>query len=934
MKKIFTGIIGIILLISLSCSISVLAETSANDQTGSEYAVSSQADSNIVKGDEKYGINGLSIPYSTDKELSAGETLDVAVATSSADYTEIVSFGVRFTKTADGYSAQSFYNDGNAITLCGTSVAVSPSVGENVLLFKVKNQFNPDALAGLWEIRFNGEEVGLDVSPIEQTQASFTDGYGWVNAAYNGNSNVNVALGSITCSQDAMHDLTTDFGSAGQQWTVSFAAGLNTPVKAGYGRSGYLTIKPNYSSGQYTIYKSDCTYSLDGLEIVFDYYSPEGSASDFRILYSDASVFKMGFFIRKGSASGRAKITFYGASTEVGSIDIPFNFDGTNSIKLSKSTSTGKWGVTINGNRYMEDCHSIIESDVANKFTNQQANVYLWDADSEMENYISLRAIRGGAFKGEPEGWKRGDEDTNFVLSAAGNVKVTSEGGDFKAIRDDDVFDVTRFTHDFAIHKEGENTQGVSLVLSSDSEWYENGHSAVLLTFQYARTLGTYIIYNVDIGVYRNGTYAKLAGAETSKFYPNAMNHMAFGKTLSGWVLRLNGEELSFDGAIDDGLNGVRSDFTDDAAYLQIHAKTAEAGTSYEYKSAFAVLAQMSYPTNWAPGKAGGSDFGEPTKVGEQILIPAASVSTYTYSGIKIDRKVPVDGFSFEFDLMRTTGDDGKHFGVIIANTSSWYQDCKSVMLMFRPQGFESGVYDQAEFSLAYSDFDNGLDLEGDIIKGGMSVTVPFNWQGRNLLRVYSEDDRWYIEINGESVSSVVSATSKIEKVIDSFDNGQGYLQLWNGEAYTVCTIVDLSVSELVKTLPIITGSFNFDTAKVGEEISVDLTQLFTERDGDPLKYSASAGTIEGNIWTYKVEKEGLQFVTVTATNFSYPELSADYLVRINTDGVAPNGGTVTKKGCGSSIDTVTLFGGLFICGITLSILYRKKNTDGRRSEK
>lgn len=917
MKKLFISVLlGLCLAFSLASGVMLVS--------GQEAAGAASAEA-----DQRYGINGVSVPFTVTGTVAENESLDVAVSTQADTYTACVSFGVRFTATGSQFRAKTFSSDGAELSFGENYVDVSLAGGaENTLQFKVRNQFNPDSLAGIWEIYLNGTLLELDTAPIAETQLSFSDGCGYVNAAYTGAGDVSVQLGEVTSVQEEMKDLNNNFGAAKEHWSINFAAGLNTPVLAGYGKGGYFSLKPNYASGQYTAYKSDRTYALDGLELIFDYYMPEGQSSDYRIMYSNGSVFQFGFFIRNGSAADMAKITFYGNMTEVGNIEVPFNFNGTNSIKVCTDPETGKWGVEINGGRYLEDCSDIIKNDVETRFSNQQANIYLWDADACTDNVISIRAINNGVFSGAPSGWEGADETTKFEIAESGNVRVTSQDGAFKAVKTDTVCDVTKFTHDFGIRKEGSNTQGVSIVLSSSQDWYENGHTGVLLTFRYAETIGAYTIYDAEVGVYSGGKYTALGTAQTSKFYLNAINHMAFGKTLGGWVLRLNEEELAFDGDISAGINGVLSAYESNKAYLQVHSK-GEAGTAYEYKSTYNILAQLQYPTNWAPGAAGGSDFGEPSYEGEQILIPPSGA--LGYSAIKIDKRVPVDGFSFEFELLRSGGDDGKIFSVIIANSTSWYQKCKSVMFMFRPKGIEGGVYDKASFSLAYSDADQGWDLEGDASKGGASVEVDFNWQGKNTIALRNEDDRWIITINGKDISSEVSATSKIESVIGGFSENQGVLQLWNGEAFTVCTLGQLTEIEPPKTQAIVIGSFNFDDCTVGQEIRIDLTQLFSDKNGDGLTYSADKGTIDGTSWVYTVSREGLQFVTITATDQGQPELQADYLVRINTK---PAENTSSGGGCSSAVSVSAALGAAGICLAGASLLCIRTAKKSKKNEK
>lgn len=177
-----------------------------------------------------------------------------------------------------------------------------------------------------------------------------------------------------------------------------------------------------------------------------------------------------------------------------------------------------KWRAAI-----LRIASDIIKNDVETRFSNQQANIYLWDADACTDNVISIRAINNGVFSGAPSGWEGADETTKFEIAESGNVRVTSQDGAFKAVKTDTVCDVTKFTHDFGIRKEGSNTQGVSIVLSSSQDWYENGHTGVLLTFRYAETIGAYTIYDAEVGVYSGGKYTALGTAQTSKFYLNAM---------------------------------------------------------------------------------------------------------------------------------------------------------------------------------------------------------------------------------------------------------------------------------------------------------------------------------------------------------------------------------------------------------------------------
>lgn len=191
-----------------------------------------------VKADASYGINGVTIPFTLNGTVAENETFDIAMSVKPELYTSSVSFGIRFKKTGGKFRAQAFYSNGSQMTIGEKYAEVElPSGSQHVLRFKVRNEFNPESLSGAWEILLDDQTLSIDAHLIENAQLSFTDGCGYVCAVYNGTGDVSLQLGQVTSTPDEMKDL-NNFGSAKEQWMVSFAAGLNTPVLAGYGKNG------------------------------------------------------------------------------------------------------------------------------------------------------------------------------------------------------------------------------------------------------------------------------------------------------------------------------------------------------------------------------------------------------------------------------------------------------------------------------------------------------------------------------------------------------------------------------------------------------------------------------------------------------------------------------------------------------------------------
>ncbi len=884
-----------------------------------------------AKSERRLGINGATVTFSANLDASRTTGLWVMLSPDKTWYGESRAFGMLFVpEGADRAKASLALSDGMQITQSAEVSVPFSWKGTNSVKFWMPTEFNAASYAGLWRVSVGDtvlrDEIGAQ--EIEQVQSAFTDGLGCFQLAVqteDGEGNLTVT--EMSSAQAAFTNLNDKFAGAREVWSSAFANGVNTPILAGYGRGGYIEMTPGHLSGshagEFTVFRQDKTYTLDGIELTFDFYSKEGEKCDFRIMFSVGSDWKFGFFIRRGTEADTANISVYTNDKESGSVkNVPFSFDGTNTLKLYRNDDQ-QWKLVVNGREYLDKATSdLIEADVTGKFTNEQANLYFWDADASTTNRFALRTVTAPNFSGVPSGWAVGAPGASFELSSSGNVLVSAADpeGNYGAIRDEESFSLSKFTHHFAVHKPEGETGDFDLVLSSVPTWYATDE-AVMLTFRYSKKVAGYHIYSVLVSIWENGEKRELAEATTSKFNFDALNMVSFGKTLSGWVVRLNKTQLEFDRDFSETLDSFSANFTKDVCYLQVQNA---GGGSYEFSRAYSTLAQLNYPSSWVPGGAGGSDFAEPTVEGEEVLIPPTD--SLTYSGVKIDRKVLLDGFEMKFTLERSGGDDGKHFGIILANSSSWYQNCKSIMFMFRPKGIAAGeTCDKATFSVAYSDKDKNIDLSGDQSMGGKTQEVIFHWQGENTISfVYdAEAKAWKVTVNGQTFDTELGVTTKMKQIASGYTDNEAYLQIWNGEAFTVFGIKELTEIAPPQSQPLISGSFNFLDAKIGETLTIDCTELFVSTDGTPLSFSCEAGTLSGNIWTYTPSEEGWSFIELTAASEGAPELKAVYLVAIR----AVSGDSLSKAGCGSFGSTAGGIGMLAVvlCGISIYLTIQKK---------
>ena len=131
-----------------------------------------------------------------------------------------------------------------------------------------------------------------------------------------------------------------------------------------------------------------------------------------------------------------------------------------------------------------------------------------------------------------------------------------------------------------------------------------------------------------------------------------------------------------------------------------------------------------------------------------------------------------------------------------------------------------------------------------------------------------------------------------------------------------------------------------------GDTLTIDLTELFYDADGDQLTYTATKGTISGNTFTLALNEAGTVSFSITAKDPENETATKDFTVTVvegqgttpsNTTAQTPTttqkqGGSTTeptqtgkKKGCKSSLALSSLltFVGFGLC---LTALKRKEN--------
>ena len=78
---------------------------------------------------------------------------------------------------------------------------------------------------------------------------------------------------------------------------------------------------------------------------------------------------------------------------------------------------------------------------------------------------------------------------------------------------------------------------------------------------------------------------------------------------------------------------------------------------------------------------------------------------------------------------------------------------------------------------------------------------------------------------------------------------------------------------------PVIANPIADKNIKIGETVTVDIANVFTDPDGDAMTYKAGKGSLNGTVLTYRPKTLGTETVEVTATDVNGNASAASFKV-------------------------------------------------------
>ena len=546
---------------------------------------------------------------------------------------------------------------------------------------------------------------------------------------------------------------------------------------------------------------------------------------------------------------------------------------------------------------------------------------------SEIENGWRLSAESSGSASTDSYGWVYENEGA-FRLISDRTVWVDKFGVSFRA--------------------DAQESEGLRLIISSEKDaWWEQALQSIHLDFIPVRENGE--IVSTDVSLYAGET--KLGQYNTVMFNWTAdrsysTNNVYLGKRGSEWIININDGiiETGADSALDSALAG----FSDQCGYYQFENLGGSAKITY-------IGIQYGLPADTVDSPY--ADFSQGpvlsaprwTLAGENEI--AAWTADYGASyTIKGTQKLPLNGFGLNMRIAH-----GESAGaVFIALTSlyggtNWYAGTYSVVfrIMWDPS-YEDDVA-VVQLLIYHPDTES---MGEEPIKISANVS-NFGWFTGTEIKIDRTRGSWNITLNGKAIFENKTSTDGktaedyLNFVSDYFEDGSGYLQVWepagaNGavtnSGYVITSLRSGATNSAPKLDATTLSSIVGKDYVVGETISIDLSDLFKDSDGDELSFFATKGIVSGNIWTYEPGVSELLFVTFTASDGT-ASVSKRVALTVGTSGgtesVSPSSGGLSGGAIAGIV--VAACAVVAAAGVSVYVVYKKRravNKEGIDDEK
>lgn len=496
-------------------------------------------------------------------------------------------------------------------------------------------------------------------------------------------------------------------------------------------------------------------------------------------------------------------------------------------------------------------------------------------------------------------------------LTIAGDVVIKSDG-DYKMIynKADDGYSVSydanklitdSFELSYRFGKYGENSGAFSISLGGD---------AAALIFRFApETADT---AKLTVAVSENG--AETSVAETTVDFDWAYEYgvRKLGFANDGGYSYL----VYLDGALACSIDGANMNQIDQVVALI--GATANATFTVE-KDALTAFAFCDY--EYYVGKSSAGGWGEGAIPSTQFAYDANDNTVIAFSNAHSYMKqseVLVDGFAMTFKTYAKSGSASPSWA--LSTSSAWYSNQSAIMFMIAKSGDS-----KASFSILYTN-----KVEGDYEyitssaenKGIATFTVDeWNWNNgvENTIELHCTDGVWRWTANGQILEPEEGSADYSDYLNELYtlypsEKKTAYVQIYGGNKM-VWNIS--SIAEYVPNAdPVATQPSLKDSYTVGETVTVTLSSVFTDPNGDALTFvladDCAFGSIENGVWSFTADEKGVYTIKIEAYDGNGGQATLTFDVNVveagGTDNpVNPGGCDCSSSMLGTSIAALAL---------------------------
>lgn len=698
-------------------------------------------------------------------------------------------------------------------------------------------------------------------------------------------------------------ELLSDAGTAEFGKDDKCATAVRTPAAGG----GEYTVRHSANESDRVDPKKDGLYQLYMRDLSMKLRYGEGNTGDvinvrLRDIAVDSQKYVNMAFKKTGASKAELTVSTVNGETaeNLGTVkDVSFSFNGTSINNISLRDTVGL-ELLVNGKAVNVDYNKLDAFISSFESEKAYAEFAVKETKQSVLSLVKLESKKVETF------------ESVDGFTATGNVTIKSDDKYsmfYNAV--DEAFTVTydknkiiadSFEIEYRLGKYGNKSKGFRI-----SALDENG-VGVAVNYAYAsETTATVSVKAID------GNNETSFGSEEMAFdwdYASGNKTLGFVKSgRSGYLTFIDGDiavavDSESDMAALDAIVTKMSSKTVNVKFeAEAEAKTAFALIDYKYH-VHTVLAP-----GWQVGAVNSTDFGYSDS--NSVVLAFGG-----HSYIKT-KSVLLDGFGMNLKSYAKSGNSAPTF--VLANSSSWYSD--NVAIQFGIHKV-ADTEDKAHFILAYS---NSTEGEYQFVKvaANENITefeVNWNWNNGkdNVISLSRTDNVWRWIVNGAVLTPADNAEVDYSDIYNELypmftaDDHTAVMQAWSGNNM----VFNLSqITEYEPNVdPEVTAAPKFEAQKKGAELTLDLTKVFTDSNGDALTFTladetdAYQGEINGNIWTFNCDKAGTYNITVYAVDGRGGIGECTFTVTVKEDAESSGCGCGSEFSASAAVAACVLF--------------------------